>query len=63
MRGEHNKTYVIWRYNNNHGRYIEVTECGKGRRRGRIIIPEGQKQSGWRGFVKELKLLMAPKQC
>jgi hypothetical protein len=61
-RGEHNKTYVIRRYNNNYGRYVEVTECGRGGRRGRIIIPEGQKQSGWRGFVKELKLLMVPDQ-
>ena len=62
-RGEHNKTYVIRRYSNNHGRYVEVTECGRGGSRGRIIIPEGQKQNGWRGFVKELKLLLSPEQC
>uniref|UniRef100_A0A2N9I786 Reverse transcriptase domain-containing protein n=1 Tax=Fagus sylvatica TaxID=28930 RepID=A0A2N9I786_FAGSY len=70
---EHNKTYVIRRYNNNmggmyYGRYVEVTECGRGGRRGRIIIPEGQKQpegQKWRqsfvkvagSFVKELKLV------
>ena len=61
--GEHNKTYVIQRYSNNHGRYVEVTKCGRGGSRGRIIIPEGQKQNGWRGFVKELKLLLSPEQC
>jgi exosome complex RNA-binding protein Rrp4 len=33
-RGEHNKTYVIRRYSNNHGRYVEVTECGRGGSRG-----------------------------
>jgi exosome complex RNA-binding protein Rrp4 len=44
--GEHNKTYVIQQYNNNHGRYVEVTECGRDGSRGRIIIPEGQKQNG-----------------
>ena len=58
-RGEHNKTYVIQRFGNIHGRYVEVTECGRGGSRGRIIIPEGQNQSGWRGFVKELKLLLS----
>jgi hypothetical protein len=62
-RGEHNKTYVIRRYSNNHGRYVEVTECGRGGSRGRIIIPEGQKHNGWQGFVKELKLLLSPEQC
>ena len=62
-RGEHNKTYVIRRYGNNYGRYVEVSECGRGGGRGRIIIPEGQKQNGWRGFVKELKILLSPEQC
>ena len=32
----------------------------RGGSRGRIIIPEGKEQSGWRGFVKELKLLLSP---
>ncbi len=59
-RGEHNKTYVIWCYSNIHGRYVEVTECGRGGSRGRIIILEGLNQNGWRGFVKELKLLLSP---
>jgi hypothetical protein len=61
-RGEYNKTYVIRRFGNIHGRYVEVTECGRGVSRGRIIIPEGQNQSGWRGFVKELKLLLSPRE-
>ena len=61
-RGEHNRTYIIRRYSNHHGRYVEVTECGRGESRGRIIIPEGSKQNGWRGFVKELKLLLSPEQ-
>jgi hypothetical protein len=37
-----------------------VTECGRGGHRGRIVIPEGQKQSGWRGFFKELQLWLDP---
>ena len=57
---EHGKTYVNWRESNSYGRFIDVTECGRGRRRGRIVIPEGQKQSGWRGFLKELQLFLNP---
>jgi hypothetical protein len=57
---EHGKTYVNQRDSNSYGRFINVTECGRGGRRGRIVIPEGQKQSGWRGFLKELQLLLDP---
>ena len=46
-RGEHNRTYVIRRYSNLHGRYVEVTECGRGGSRGKIIILEGQNQNEW----------------
>ncbi len=53
---EHGKTYVNRRESNSYGRFIDVTESG----RGRIVIPEGQKQSGWRGFLKELQLFLDP---
>jgi hypothetical protein len=57
---ESDKGYVIQRFNNKHGRYLEITEYGQGGCKGRLAIPEGQSQSGWRGFNKELTLLMHP---
>ncbi len=57
---ESDKGYVIRRFNNKHGRYLEITEYGRGGCKGRLAIPEGQSQSGWRGFNKELTLLMHP---
>ena len=59
-RAENGKTYVSRRCSNDHGRYLEFTECGRGSSRGRVVIPEGRKQSGWRGFGKELQLLLVP---
>jgi hypothetical protein len=59
-RAENGKTYVSRRCSNDHGRYLEFTECGRGGSRGRVVIPEGRKQSGWRGFGKELQLLFVP---
>jgi hypothetical protein len=61
-RGENGKTYVSRRCSNNHGRYIEITESGRGGRRGRVVIPEGRRMSGWRGFGKELQLLFPEQQ-
>ena len=46
------------RYNNKHGRYLEATEYGKGGCSGKIVILEGQKLSGWRGFNTELHMLI-----
>ncbi len=57
---ENGKTYVNRRESNSFGRFIDMTECGTGGHRGRIVIPKGQKQSGWRGFLKELQLLLDP---
>jgi hypothetical protein len=57
---ESDKGYVIRRFNNKHGRYLEIAEYGWGGCKGRLAIPEGQSQSGWRGFNKELTLLMHP---
>ena len=58
---EHGKTFIIRRYNNKFRRYIEVLECGMGGRRERIVIPEGKQQNGWKGFNKELSLLVKPR--
>ncbi len=41
-RGENGKTYVTRRCSNNYGRYIEVTKCGRGGGKERVVIPEGQ---------------------
>ena len=46
------------RYKNKHGRYLEATEYGKGGCSGKIVILEGQKLSGWRGFNMELHMLI-----
>ncbi len=55
---EHDKTFVSRRYSNKYDRYIEVLECGWGGSRERIVIPEGQKLNGWKGFSMELNLLL-----
>ena len=55
---ESDKGYVIRRFNKLHGRYLEVTDYGRGGCKGRLAIPEGQNQSGWRGFNKELAILL-----
>ena len=55
---ESDKGYVIRRFINKNGCYLELTDYGRGGCKGRLAIPEGQKQSGWRGFNKELQLLL-----
>ncbi len=57
---EHDKTFVCRRYSNKYGRYIEVLECGRGGSREWIVIPEGYKLNGWKGFSMELNLLLKP---
>jgi hypothetical protein len=54
------KGFVICRFSNNYGRYLEIADYGRGGCKGRLAIPEGQNQSGWRGFNKELILLLNP---
>ena len=55
---EHGKTFIIRRYSNKFGRYLEVLECGMGGSRERIVILEGPIQNGWKGFNKELRILL-----
>jgi hypothetical protein len=57
---EHDKTFVSRRYSNKYGRYIEVLECDRGGSREQIVIPEGHKLNGWKGFSMELNLLLKP---
>jgi hypothetical protein len=57
---EHDKTFVSRRYSNKYGRYIEVLECGRGGSREWLVIPEGHKLNGWKGFSMELNLLLKP---
>ena len=57
---EHGKTFIIRRYSNKFGRYLGVLECGMGGRRERIVVSEGQQQNGWKGFNKELRILLNP---
>ena len=52
------KGYVIRQFTNKNGCYLELIDYGRGGCKGRLAIPEGQKQSGWRGFNKELQLLL-----
>lgn len=59
-RSENRKTYRTRCCRNNYGHYLEVTESGRGGSMGPMVISKGQKQSGWRGFGKELKLLLSP---
>jgi hypothetical protein len=55
---ESDKGYVIHWFTNTNGWYLELTDYGRGGCKGRLAIPEGQKQSGWRGFSKELQILL-----
>ena len=57
---ESDKGYVIRQFTNKNGCYLELIDYGRGGCKGRLAIPEGQKQSGWRGFNKELQLLLNP---
>jgi hypothetical protein len=57
---ENDQGYVISRNGNNYGRFVELLAYGKGGLQGRLVIPEGQKQSGWRGFVSELRCAIEP---
>jgi hypothetical protein len=57
---ENDQGYVISRNGNNYGRFVELLAYGKGGLQGRLVIPEGQKQSGWRGFVSELRCALEP---
>ena len=57
---EHDKTFVSRRYSNKYSKYIEVLECGRDSSRERIVILEGQKLNGWKGFSMELNLLLKP---
>jgi hypothetical protein len=57
---EGNKGYVICKFTNKNGRYLKLTDYDRGSCKGRLAIPEGQNQSGWRGFNKELTLLLNP---
>jgi hypothetical protein len=57
---EKDQGYVISRNGNNYGRFVELLSYGKGGLQGRLVIPEGQKQSGWRGFVSELRCALEP---
>ena len=49
--------FVITRHGNTNGRYLEVVVYGKGGLKGRVVIPEGRDQGGWRGFGAELRML------
>lgn len=47
---ENDTVYVIRRFTNSYRWYLELTEYGRNGCKGRLVIPEGRKQSGWRGF-------------
>ena len=55
---ESDKGYVIRRFTNKHGRYLEVTDYGRRGCKGKLVILESQKHSGWQGFNTELHLLL-----
>ncbi len=52
---ENNLGFVISRNGNNYGRFVELLVYSKGGLKGRLVIPEGQKQSGWWGFISKLR--------
>ena len=59
---ESEQGFVITRHGNDNGRYLEVVVYGKGGLKGRLVIPEGRDQGGWRGFGAELRILLDSEQ-
>ncbi|GMY33400.1 hypothetical protein FCV25MIE_28642 [Fagus crenata] len=59
---ESEQGFVITRHGNDNGRYLEVVVYGKGGLKGRLVIPEGRDQGGWRGFGAELRTLLDSEQ-
>jgi hypothetical protein len=59
---ENDQGLVICRHGNDKGRFVELMVYGKGGVKGRLVIPEGKKQGGWRGFSAELRHLLEPRQ-
>ena len=49
---ENGKTYVSRRCSNDHGRYLEFTECGRGGSMGRVVNPEREKTK-WLAWLWE----------
>jgi hypothetical protein len=43
---------------NKYGKYMEITEFGRGGRRGFIVIPEGRECQGWRQCLSQLGRLL-----
>jgi hypothetical protein len=62
MYRESEQGFVITRHGNDNGRYLEVVVNGKGGLKGRLVIPEGRDQGGWRGFGAELRILLDSEQ-
>ena len=59
---EHDQGFVICRQCNDYGRFVELMAYGQGGNQGRLVIPEGKKQGGWKGFLAELRPVVEPKQ-
>ena len=58
---ENDQGFVFCRQGNEYGRFVELMMYGKGGVQGRLVIPEGKQQGGWRGFLAELRHVLEPK--
>jgi hypothetical protein len=59
---EAGKVFVLQKNKNDRGRYVSVTEYGYQKRRGSLVIPEGDEGWGWRGFSIALNDVMGHSQ-
>lgn len=50
-----NTVHILHRRENQHGRFLDLSEYGDGGRRSFVIIPEGRKGSGWAKCLSQLR--------
>ena len=55
-----NKVFILQLGFNAHGSFLMISYLVHGRRKGLIIVPEGELGSGWRGFGFHLRKAIAP---
>lgn len=58
---ENDNGFVVQRSGNDFGRFVELMFYGSGGCKGHVVILEGQKQSGWRGFLVGIRHVLEPR--
>lgn len=48
----------IQKRQNGYGRFVEITEFGRGGKRSQVVLPEGRESCGWRHCIIQLGMLV-----